>query len=245
MTARETQVLASSSDALHDLIVGTADADALRNSVIRLFAEFDALVGPGPVSMSANAMAAFAAGEASAPPAEARAPEEDIPTAPAAAAAPAATAADAQQAAERRRQVGDRRNRDRRNLGQALRVPVQRLNELVRVVSELVINRSTFEQHHAALIEQVDELKLSTARLRRVTHRLESDYEVRALGGGNVDDRSRPRRRIGRRSRLRRARVRSLHRIPSADTRADGNGERHRHDRRPRRRARSATSTAT
>jgi chemosensory pili system protein ChpA (sensor histidine kinase/response regulator) len=186
LTARETQVLASSSDALHDLIVGTADADALRNSVIRLFAEFDALVGPGPVSMSANAMAAFAAGEASAPPAEARAPEEDIPTAPAAAAAPAATTADAQQAAERRRQVGDRRNRDRRNLGQALRVPVQRLNELVRVVSELVINRSTFEQHHAALIEQVDELKLSTARLRRVTHRLESDYEVRALGGGNV-----------------------------------------------------------
>ena len=63
-------------------------------------------------------------------------------------------------------------------------MPFKRLNELVRVVSELVINRSTFEQHHAALIEQVDELKLSTARLRRVTHSLESDYEVRALGGG-------------------------------------------------------------
>ena len=65
-------------------------------------------------------------------------------------------------------------------------MPVQRLNELVRVVSELVINRSTFEQHHAALIEQVDELKLSTARLRRVTHKLESDYEVRAMAGGNI-----------------------------------------------------------
>src|SRR6185436_20715193 len=57
------------------------------------------------------------------------------------------------------------------------------LNELVRVVSELVINRSTFEQHHAALVEQVDELKLATARLRRVTYKLESDYEVRALAG--------------------------------------------------------------
>ena len=33
------------------------------------------------------------------------------------------------------------------------------------------------------MIEQVDELKLSTARLRRVTHKLESDYEVRALAG--------------------------------------------------------------
>ena len=73
--------------------------------------------------------------------------------------------------------------RDRRGDGQVLRVPLERLNELVRVVSELVINRSTFEQHHLALIEQVDELKLSTARLRRVTHKLESDYEVRALGG--------------------------------------------------------------
>jgi chemosensory pili system protein ChpA (sensor histidine kinase/response regulator) len=184
LTARETQVLASSSDALHDLIVGTADAEALRNSVIRLFAEFDTLVGPGPVSMSANAMAAFAAGETSAPPSEASATVEEIPTA--AASAPTAPTADPPPVAERRRKVGDRRSGDRRSLGQALRVPVQRLNELVRVVSELVINRSTFEQHHAALIEQVDELKLSTARLRRVTHRLESDYEVRALGGGNV-----------------------------------------------------------
>jgi chemosensory pili system protein ChpA (sensor histidine kinase/response regulator) len=179
LTPRETQVLASSSDALHDLIAGTADADALRNSVIRLFAEFDALVGPGPVSMSADAMAAFAAGETSAPRAEPDATDEELPTVEAA--ATTAPAADPQPVAERRRKVGDRRSG-----GQALRVPLKRLNELVRVVSELVINRSTFEQHHAALIEQVDELKLSTARLRRVTHRLESDYEVRALGGGNV-----------------------------------------------------------
>jgi chemosensory pili system protein ChpA (sensor histidine kinase/response regulator) len=179
LTPRETQVLASSSDALHDLIVGTADPDALRSSVIRLFAEFDAIVGPGPVSMSADAMAAFAAGETSAPPAETGTTEEETPAAPA---APAATAAvDPQPSVGRRRRAGDRRGG-----AQALRVPLQRLNELVRVVSELVINRSTFEQHHAALIEQVDELKLSTARLRRVTHRLESDYEVRALGGGNV-----------------------------------------------------------
>jgi chemosensory pili system protein ChpA (sensor histidine kinase/response regulator) len=184
LTPRETQVLASSSDSLHDLIVGTADADALRNSVIRLFAEFDALVGPGPVSMSADAMAAFAAGETSAPPAEVNATDEEIATAPAAApnASPAAAPADPQPSAERRRKGGDRRSSG----GQALRVPLKRLNELVRVVSELVINRSTFEQHHGALIEQVDELKLSTARLRRVTHRLESEYEVRALGGGNV-----------------------------------------------------------
>jgi chemosensory pili system protein ChpA (sensor histidine kinase/response regulator) len=129
--------------------------------------------------MSADAMAAFAAGEASAPAAQAAAPVEEAPPAPTVV-APATT--ERTPAAERRRRGHDRRG----SSGQALRVPLQRLNELVRVVSELVINRSTFEQHHVALIEQVDELKLSTARLRRVTHRLESDYEVRALAGGNV-----------------------------------------------------------
>jgi chemosensory pili system protein ChpA (sensor histidine kinase/response regulator) len=130
--------------------------------------------------MSADAMAAFAAGETSAvPAAPASTPAEE--THALAAAAAEQPQDEPQPVVERRRKVGDRRN-----AGQSLRVPVQHLNELVRVVSELVINRSTFEQHHAGLIEQVDELKLSTARLRRVTHRLESDYEVRALAGGNV-----------------------------------------------------------
>src|SRR6266853_533998 len=171
LTPRETRVLASSSDALHDLIVGTADAEALRSSVVRLFGEFDALVGTGPVSMSADAMAAFAAGETLTPPAETLSPSAET-SAP----AEQGPAPEKQQAVQRRHRVADRRG-----AGQALRVPLQRLNELVRVVSELVINRSTFEQHHMSLIEQVDELKLSTARLRRVTHRLESEYEVRAL----------------------------------------------------------------
>src|SRR5262245_11969211 len=179
LTASETQLLASSSDALNDLIVGTADANALRSTVIRLFAGFDAIVGPGPVQMSPDAMAAFAAGETSAAPTEASAPAEE--TRALAPVTPAAPVPAPQPISERKRKSGERRSS-----GQSLRIPVHRLTELVRVVSELVINRSTFEQHHAGLIEQVDELKLSTARLRRVTNRLESDYEVRALGGGNV-----------------------------------------------------------
>jgi len=165
VTEREARVLASSSDALNDLIVGAADADALRETVIRLFGEFDVLIGTGPAPVG-EAMAAFAAIESRELASETLAPSDE------------ATVSDRQPPLERRRRIADRRSP-----GQALRVPLQRLNELVRVVSELVINRSTFEQHHAALIEQVDELKLSTARLRRVTHKLESDYEVRALAG--------------------------------------------------------------
>jgi len=172
VTPREARVLASSSDALNDLIVGTADADALRSLVIRLFAEFDALMGVSAAAPAPPEAMVELAGSAAPQVEPAETAGTDVtPQAPPAEGAPVA---------ERRKSVGDRRG------GQALRVPLQRLNELVRVVSELVINRSTFEQHHAALIEQVDELKLSTARLRRVTHKLESDYEVRAMGGGNI-----------------------------------------------------------
>ncbi len=157
VSEREARALASSSDALHDLIAGTADPDALRATVVRLFGEFDVLIGTGPAP-APEALAAAVAAEPAVP-----APEHTAQAAP---------------RIERRRNIVDRRAP-----GQALRVPLRRLNELVRVVSELVINRSTFEQHHAALVEQVDELKLSTARLRRVAHKLESDYEVRALAG--------------------------------------------------------------
>ena len=156
MSPQATRTLASSSDALNDLIVGTQDAGELRARVVRLFGEFDRLVGVVP---------------AAEPPAAQPADERPIE-------APPAPAPEAPPVVDRRRRV-----EDRRMAGPALRVPLQRLNELVRVVSELVINRSTLEQHHLALIDQVDELKLSTARLRRVTYKLESDYEVRALGG--------------------------------------------------------------
>lgn len=154
VTAQAARTLASSSDALHDLIFGTPEVDALRGLVQRLFVEFDGLVGNAPADADATVSTAVEA-----------APPVVLET-------PVAVSSD------RRRRVAERRT-----TGPVLRVPLNRLNELVRVVSELVINRSTFEQHHLALIEQVDELKLSTARLRRVTHKIESDYEVRALGG--------------------------------------------------------------
>jgi chemosensory pili system protein ChpA (sensor histidine kinase/response regulator) len=159
LTAPAVRTLSSSSDALHDMILGTPDVERLQPLVMRLFGEFERLAGHSPAA-PVDA------------PAIAEAPVAD-PAVADSAVAPAA----APPVAERRRRHAERRS------GPVLRVPVDRLNELVRVVSELVINRSTFEQHHLALIEQVDELKLSTARLRRVTHKLESDYEVRALGG--------------------------------------------------------------
>jgi chemosensory pili system protein ChpA (sensor histidine kinase/response regulator) len=63
-------------------------------------------------------------------------------------------------------------------------VPLARLEELVRLVSELVVHRGTFEQHFGDLTREVGELDLSVERLRRLAGRLETEYEVAALSGG-------------------------------------------------------------
>jgi chemosensory pili system protein ChpA (sensor histidine kinase/response regulator) len=66
-----------------------------------------------------------------------------------------------------------------------IRVPIHRLDEIVRLVGELVINRSIFEQHLANLLHQVEELHLSIDRLQRTSTTIETQYEVSALVGGH------------------------------------------------------------
>src|SRR5262249_54031101 len=68
-------------------------------------------------------------------------------------------------------------------IADVLRVPLDRVDDLVRLVSELVISRSAYEQHLGRLTHQIDELRLSIERLRRTTTTVETQYEVRALGG--------------------------------------------------------------
>lgn len=68
--------------------------------------------------------------------------------------------------------------------GEVVRVSLDRLDELVRLVSELVITRTTFEQRMRGLVRLADELQPSIDRLRRISTSLETEYEVTALGGG-------------------------------------------------------------
>jgi len=68
--------------------------------------------------------------------------------------------------------------------GQYVRVPLDRLDEMVRLVSELVVSRSTFEQHLDAYRHDIEEMRLSLGRLRRLSHRFDTDFEVQALLGG-------------------------------------------------------------
>ena len=62
-----------------------------------------------------------------------------------------------------------------------VRVSVEKLDELVRLVGDLVISRSAFEQRLAEFERQVNELQHTTARLMRSTGKLETDFEASLL----------------------------------------------------------------
>jgi chemosensory pili system protein ChpA (sensor histidine kinase/response regulator) len=68
----------------------------------------------------------------------------------------------------------------------SVRVPLERLDDLVKLVSELVINRSTFEQHFRSYTKDVGEFSQSVDRLKRLAARLEREYEVVTMRGGRV-----------------------------------------------------------
>ena len=62
-----------------------------------------------------------------------------------------------------------------------IRVSLEKLDDLVRLVSEMVISRSVFEQRLSELGQQIEELQNSTFRLQRSTSKLEIDFEADAM----------------------------------------------------------------
>ena len=65
---------------------------------------------------------------------------------------------------------------------QMLRVPIDRIDDVVRTVSELIINRTTFEQRMAEFVRTVDDLGSTLDRLRTVSDAMETRYSIDALG---------------------------------------------------------------
>lgn len=59
-----------------------------------------------------------------------------------------------------------------------VRVSLERLDDLVKIVSGLVVSRSVFEQRLGEFERQIEELNLSTRRLQRSTAKLETDFEA-------------------------------------------------------------------
>ena len=67
--------------------------------------------------------------------------------------------------------------------GDSLRVPLVRIDSLVREVGELMINRSSFEQGMSDFGRCLEELQRAVARMRNVSRDLDVKYGVGALGG--------------------------------------------------------------
>ena len=62
-----------------------------------------------------------------------------------------------------------------------VRVSLERLDDLVRIVSDLVISRSVFEQRLGEFDRQIEELHHTTRRLQRSTTKLETEFEADTL----------------------------------------------------------------
>jgi chemosensory pili system protein ChpA (sensor histidine kinase/response regulator) len=57
-----------------------------------------------------------------------------------------------------------------------IRVSLERFDDLVRLVSEMVVSRSAFEQRLSNLRRQIEELHHSTRRLQRLSGKIETDF---------------------------------------------------------------------
>lgn len=63
-----------------------------------------------------------------------------------------------------------------------VRISLEKLDDLVKIVGGLVVNRSIFEQRLSELEQQIAELHNSTRRLQRSTTKLETEFEADMLG---------------------------------------------------------------
>ena len=67
-----------------------------------------------------------------------------------------------------------------------VRVPIEKLNDIVKLVGELVISRTAFEQRMGDFHRLLNELEPSTLRLRRASGKLDAQFEASALAGGRL-----------------------------------------------------------
>jgi len=65
-----------------------------------------------------------------------------------------------------------------------VRVSLERLDDLVRIVRDMLISRSVFEQNLKSMERQIDDLHNATRRLQATSSKLEIDFEASLMGTG-------------------------------------------------------------
>ena len=161
-------LLLDTTDRLHDVSFGEFDKEELAESVANIYARYAEELGAANVS--APTTEPVKQSDTQANPLEINFD-------------PTATVDDAtaESNAKKKPKKSDAKTGDQR---QMLRVPLSRIDDLVRTVSELIINRTTFEQRMADFVGGVDELAAILDRLRSVSTEMETRYSIDALGGG-------------------------------------------------------------
>ncbi len=106
----------------------------------------------------------------------------EIAAAAAARTAPSAPAAEAVQSGPRPEEPAPRQAAAQPQA--AVRVPVERLTGIARILSEIFMNASGFEQQIEAFRRELDELSLNLGRMRRISHQLTEAQESVAPGAG-------------------------------------------------------------
>ncbi len=153
------QLLFASSDALEDLIAGGFDDATMQNHLRDLYARYSTWLDQAPSP------------EPQLPHSE---PLPDEPALDLAGLEPPSEPAATERAAPTAPRLS----------GQVVRAPIERLDELARLVSEVAISRTTLEQRMTDFARMVEDLRASGERLRRVSTNIETQFEASTLGGG-------------------------------------------------------------
>ena len=197
LTPDAVKLLFETADALDDLARAGLPGEALRDRARALRNRFSELLPSSPdeeiQAAAADTAAEAAPEEPAAPPdiEEAPAPEqvaapEPVPAPAPVESKPAAAAPKPKPPARVSKSMpAEARpaaaSAEAPSSGHFVRVPIERVDELVRMVSELVVHRSTLEQQYASYSRELGEHDLTTGRLRRLAVRLEDDFAARAL----------------------------------------------------------------
>jgi len=67
---------------------------------------------------------------------------------------------------------------------QFLRVPLDRIDSLVGLVGEMIVNRSSFAQRLTDMEQRIEDMQTALSRFRSVAHDVETRYSVEALRSG-------------------------------------------------------------
>ena len=173
LTVSEPQIelLLSTADQLQDLTTTDVDFDQATKSMVGIYtsyqSEMTALGVSGPAE-STDAAPAEAAVE------EVAAEEVAAEEAPVAAEAKPEEKTVAKPAAAK-------------EATQYLRVPIDRLDNLVALVGEMIVNRSAFHQRLADLESRIEDMGTALTRFRGVALDVETRYSVEALKSGTRD----------------------------------------------------------